>query len=105
MYFYDYLPDNIKFPVKIDTSTGYLHYLSKKFSYSESILTYPVKLTERMVKPIIKNVEEFTTAANTRELPDPLQICIKADFKKGRSKDCFMSDLCKQYYYDGVKKC
>ena len=104
MHFYTYLPKELKFPVNIDTSIGYLHYISKKFSYNESILTYPVKPTQKAIDTIVRNVEAFTNAAKTGTLPEPFDNCIRSDFSKGRAKNCYLSDRCKQFYYDNVKK-
>jgi len=105
MYFYDQLPDEIKFPVKIDTSCGYLHYISKKFTYSDSILTYPIRPTEKMIRPIINNVAIFTEAVKTRTIQAHLNYCLRSELKKDRAKDCYLSDLCKEYYYNNVVKC
>lgn len=103
MQFYTYLPDELKLPVPIDSSVGYLYYISKKFSFNESVLTYPVKPTEKLINKILSNVGAFTEATKTGIIPDPLDSCIKSDFSKGRSKDCYLSDTCKKMYYDGVK--
>ncbi len=105
MYFYSLLPDELKFPVNVDTTCGYLHYISKKFSFTESILTYPIRPNKKMLEPIIRNVGAFTNAANIRKLPPPLSVCLRSEFKKGRAKDCYMADKCKEYYYNGITKC
>jgi len=100
-FFYNYVPEDQKFPVPIDTDTSYLHYVSKKFSYSESVLTYPVKKSKILLDKIKEKVVFFTKSANGGPLPEPLDICIRNNWKQGRSKDCFLSDICKQYYQEG----
>ena len=100
-HFYNYVPEEDKFPVEIDTSTAYLHYISKKFSYSESILTYPVKKNSILLDIITKRVLSFTQAVENNTVPEPLEQCIRADWKSGRSKNCFLKDICKQYYQEG----
>jgi hypothetical protein len=100
-FFYNYVPEEDKFPVDIDTGTSYLHYISKKFSYSESILTFPIKPSKKLIKVMIDRVKSFTLAVNGGALPEPFDICIRNEFKSGRAKDCYLKDVCKQYYQDG----
>jgi hypothetical protein len=102
-FFYQYVPEELKFPVNIDTSTSYLHYISKKFSYSESILTFPIQPSKKMTDTIANRVLEFTNATKTGELPMPFEPCIRSDFKGGKAKNCFLADTCKKYYYEGRK--
>jgi len=100
-YFYNHVPEENKFPVQIDTSTSYLHYISKKFSYSESILTFPVKQPEKLLDKIKANVLSFTKAANGGPIPEPLDGCVSASFVSGRAKECHMKDNCKQLFQEG----
>jgi len=100
-YFYNFAPEEDKFPVQIDTNTSYLHYISKKFSYSESILTFPVSPSEKLLEVMKKKVRDFTISTEGGPLPEPLDPCVRNEFNAGRSKDCFMRDLCQQYYRDG----
>ncbi len=100
-YFYSLLPDEMKFPVPIDTSTAYLHYISKKFSYGESLLTYPIKPTDKMITTIVDRVSQFTEAAKTGNVPKPFDPCVRSEFKTGKAKECGLASLCQQYYYEG----
>jgi len=100
-YFYRFIPEDQKFPVDIDTNTSYLHYISKKFSYSDSLLTYPVTPSDKLLEIMKKRVADFTTSTEGGPLPAPLDICIRNDFNAGRAKSCFMRDLCHQYYREG----
>jgi hypothetical protein len=99
-FFYNYIPEEQKFPVPIDTSTSYLHYISKKFSFSESILTYKVQPSEKLIEIMKERVRSFTVAAEGGPLPSPFDICIRNDFESGRAKDCFMREQCKQKYQE-----
>jgi hypothetical protein len=99
-FFYNYIPEEEKFPVPIDTSTSYLHYISKKFSYSESILTYKVQPSEKLIEVMKERVRSFTVAAEGGPLPEPFEQCIRNEFKAGRAKECYMKDLCKQKYQE-----
>ena len=101
--FYNYVPEEDKFPVEIDTSTSYLHYISKKFSYSESILTYPVRKNKKLLDLITKKVVSFTKAVENNTVPEPLEPCIRAEWKSGRSTKCFLKDICKHKYQEGAK--
>ena len=100
-FFYNYIPEEEKFPVPIDTSTSYLHYISKKFSFSESILTYKVKPSEKLIEIMKERVRSFTIAAEGGPLPDPFDVCIRNEFNGGRGKDCYMREQCKQRYQEG----
>ena len=101
-YFYQFVPNEEKFPVPIDTSTAYLIYISKAFSYRESILTYPIRPTEKMIETIRGNVSQFTEATKTGNLPEPLNVCIRKDFNSGKAKDCSMRELCKEKHLSGL---
>ena len=101
-HFYEFLPDHLKLPVSIDTSTSYLMYISKKFNYSSPILTYPVKKTEEMTTKLSDQVDKVRKAQDTGEIPAPLDSCIKSGFSKGRAKDCFIKQYCKEAYDNGM---
>lgn len=100
-FFYNYIPEDQRFPVPIDTSTSYLHYISKKFSFSEPILTYKVQPSEKLIEVMKERVRSFTIAAEGGPLPQPFDICIRNDFESGRAKNCPAKDLCKKYYQEG----
>ena len=100
-YFYNFVPEQDKFPVPVDTNTSYLHYISKKFSYSESILTFPVTPSEKLLKVMKERVKSFTLATEGGPLPEPMDICIRNEFSAGRAASCFLKDLCKKYYQEG----
>jgi hypothetical protein len=100
-YFYNFVPEDQKFPVPIDTDTSYLHYISKKFSYSESILTYPVRPSKKMLDIMKKKVKSFTDAVKNNTIPEPLETCVRNDWASGRSNNCYLKDLCKHYYQEG----
>lgn len=100
-YFYNYVPEEDKFPVPIDTNTSYLHYISKKFSYSESILTYPVSPSDKLLKVMKERVLSFTKSTEDGTIPKPMEICVRNEFSSGRAKSCFMADICKHYYQEG----
>lgn len=100
-YFYNFVPEEEKFPVEIDTNTSYLHYISKKFSYSESILTYKVQPSKKMLDIIKERVVQFTKSAKDGTIPQPFDICVRNEWKSGRSKDCPARALCKKYYQEG----
>jgi hypothetical protein len=100
-FFYSQLPSELQFPVPIDTESSYLHYISKKFSYSDSILTYTVKQNDKMINKIKEKVAAFTRAVDDGSVPEPLDYCIRNKWESGRSKQCFLSDICKKYYQEG----
>jgi hypothetical protein len=101
IHFYQYVPEEEKFPVPVDSSTGYLVYISKTFNYRDPILTFPVRPTERMVSTIVDRVSQFTEAAKTGQIPPPFEVCVKKGFAGGRAKDCYMKELCKEKYENG----
>ncbi|WP_029689432.1 PD-(D/E)XK nuclease family protein [Thermoanaerobacter sp. A7A] len=98
MLFYDYLPDSLKLPLPIDLETGYLYYLSKKFSYRDSILCYAVTKEQKIADAILKNVSLFSDSVKTGILPPPFDICSRSNWLKGKAKNCFLRELCKQEY-------
>ena len=100
-HFYNFVPEEQKFPVPIDTSTVYLHYISKKFSYSDSLPTYQIKPTQKMIDLIVKRVKDFTDSTITGVLPEPFEQCVRNKFEKGRAKDCFLKNNCLHYYQEG----
>lgn len=100
-FFYNYVPEAQKFPVPIDTDYVYLHYISKKFSYRESILTYPIKPSKLMIDEITKRVSEFTEATKTGKIPKPFEPCVKSNFSKGKAKSCGLSETCKEWHNNG----
>lgn len=101
-YFYNFVPESLKFPVEIDNSVSYLIYISKKFSYKESLLTFKVPYSDALVKGMVDRVSSFTKSVTDRSLPDPFESCIRGKFLEKRSKDCFVSANCKEFYRKGV---
>lgn len=100
-FFYNYVQPEKKFPVDIDTDYIYLHYISKKFSYKESILTYPIRPSQAMIDEIIKRVSEFTEATKTGNIPAAFDVCAKSKFSKGKAKQCPFSETCSRWYNNG----
>lgn len=99
--FYDYVPKEQKFPVEIDTSTVYLHYVSKKFSYKESILTFNISPKKLMIDEIKERVGAFSEAVRSGRIPAPFTPCVKSDFKGSKAKYCEMADVCRDWYING----
>lgn len=100
-HFYELLPEELKLPVPVDTSTSYLMYISKKFNYREPILTYPIKKTKDLTDKITNQIEKVINAQNTGVLPVPFDNCVKSGFSKGRAKDCFVKEYCKEAHQNG----
>lgn len=98
-HFYNYVPEDQKFPVNIDTSIVYVIYISKAFSYRESILTYPIRPKKEMIDNIVGRVKQFTEATKTGVLPKPLEQCVKKGFGL---KKCHMKELCKEKWEKGL---
>ena len=101
MLFSGYISKEYKIPYPVNLEIGYLYYISKKFSYSESILAYPVEKNPKIVNPILKNVSAFSNSVKTGILPDPFDTCVRSDWKKGKAKKCYLSDLCRELFISG----
>jgi hypothetical protein len=102
-FFYNFVPEEEKFPVPIDTKGSYLYYISKKFSYKDSILTYLVEHNDKLLEAIKTRIKAFTDGVNGGAIPDPFDFCIGSNFKTGRAKDCALKDMCHSLYRDNVK--
>jgi len=98
MFFYELLPDDLKLSYKVNTSAGYLYYISKKFNYRDSILAYEVQKEDKLIEPIKKNVGMFTRGVKEGIIPEPFDICIRSGWSRGKAKNCYLRDLCRQEY-------
>lgn len=98
MLCYDYLPEELRPPVKVNCEEGILYYVSKKFSHNASILSYLVEKEEETVTKIKENLSLFTESTKTGELPPPFDSCVRNKWSKGKAKNCYLSDLCRELY-------
>ena len=104
MYFSQFDESDTKLPIEIDRSVGYLMYFSKLFNYKAPVTTFPVRPTERLMKPIIKKVNDFTIGVNDGILPAALTACVSTGWNSGRAKKCDRATECKNYHTRGIER-
>jgi len=94
-YFYNFLEEKDKLPVTIDTSIGYLFYVSKKMNFREPIKAFPVEVKGALIDPIKEKVAKFTDAVDNGNIPEPFEPCTR-NFEAGKAKKCEMRELCQE---------
>lgn len=99
-----YCQNDPNIPVPIDPSIGYLVYINKNFSYSQPILSYPIRPTKTVIEKLDSKVSAYTHGTITGELPLPLNDCVGSNWTSSRAKNCPMRTLCKKLYSEGITK-
>lgn len=92
--------DKDALPIKIDRSVSYICYFNKLFNYRSPVKTFPISVTEPMIKPFKQIAGAITNGIKTRVLPEALKIC-RPSFKATKAKGCAMRNYCKDFYDKG----
>jgi hypothetical protein len=100
MYFSQFDADDA-IPITIDRSVGYLVYFNKKFNYKAPVKTFPVKPTERFMKPLTDKAAAFTEGVNQGILPNTLGECSAGFWNNGRAKKCPSKESCQRLHESG----
>jgi len=90
-----------KLPVPIDSSVGYVMYVSKKYSTKElPFKMFTVQRNEALLGRIKDKVMAFTDGYLNypNRMPEPLEECRHANWSNWRAKDCPTGKMCIKFF-------
>ncbi|GAG05770.1 unnamed protein product, partial [marine sediment metagenome] len=91
------IPQDKTFPIEIDADTGYLVYISKGYHQKElPVKMFPVKKNDTFIRQLKKKLAAYKKGyANfPKDVPKPIDICMKANFTGWRAKQCPAKNHC-----------
>ena len=104
MFFYQFVPEEKKLPVPIDTSCGYLFYFTKIFNVRAPVKTFAVRPNQTLCNALQAKAEYFTIGVDEGILPPPINVCLGTAFTGTRARSCAQCSACSTLYNRGQTK-
>lgn len=101
--FYQYVSEENKLPIDLDTSVAYIFYFKKTFDWKSPVATFKVERESPYSQMVIEKARKFTDGLYGGPMPPALGACVSSSFISGKAKNCAMARICEACHKRGTE--